>query len=437
MDNKLFTLLTGLLIFVIYKYLPQIEIVMGIAAVLGIGVSIVAAGGAIVYGIYWLKTSVETMQLKTQALAVANAMASQSNIVLSHDQVLMTNNPNIALADTSYFTPITSRAGIKALPMPDVSMDNDHVDNDAPLDLITVMTSSPNQVYAIIGGQQSGKTWQAHHVLWAWKEKGADTMVIAPKWDVDEWTFVDKKFGGGGDWQSVGEGLDELQREIAARHANTAVSHKSHKVLVCVIDDVTPLVQNVDNFEDFIMTATTLSASVNVVIIFLIHADTRDAWGVGTKGKALTGTFVKLFISPTYTKAGELVKGGASGMVCFNGERVGKPVTLLNTPKPMASNNVTPIVTPTASNVTAGLTFVTSKFNYDTWLLQHPVTSELGRSQRLGRLLSLVSNDMTDLSQLVKACYSEDGSKQRNLVRTMLAELGYVCEGNKVQILAK
>lgn len=435
MDNKVFGLGASLLIFFLYRYIQQIEIIMGIATVMLVGVSIVATGGAVIYGVFLLKTSVQKMELQNQALAVANAMASQSNIVLSHDQVLMTNNQNIALADTSYFTPI-ARAGIKALPMPDVTLD-DQTDNDAPLDLITVMTSSPNQVYAIIGGQQSGKTWQAHHVLWAWKEKGADTMVIAPKWDVDEWTFVDKKFGGGGDWQSVSEGLDELQREIAARHANTAVSHKSHKVLVCVIDDVTPLVQNVDNFEDFIMTATTLSASVNVVIIFLIHADTRDAWGVGTKGKALTGTFVKLFISPTYTKAGELVKGGASGMVCFNGERVGKPVTLLNTPKPMMANNVTQVVTQTASNVTAGLTFVTSKFNYDSWLLQHPVTHDLGRSQRLGRLLSLVSNDVTDLSQLVKACYSEDGSKQRNLVRTMLAELGYVCEGNKVQILAK
>jgi hypothetical protein len=54
------------------------------------------------------------------------------------------------------------------------------------LDLLTVFTQ-PTQSYAIIGGQQTGKTFQAQHIANYWLRQGIKPVVIGPKWDRGEW----------------------------------------------------------------------------------------------------------------------------------------------------------------------------------------------------------------------------------------------------------
>ena len=74
-----------------------------------------------------------------------------------------------------------------------------------PLDLLTVFTQ-PTQSYAIIGGQQTGKTYQARHIAAYWVRQGVKPVVIGPKWDKGEWGGC-YLIGGNGAFDTVGQGI--------------------------------------------------------------------------------------------------------------------------------------------------------------------------------------------------------------------------------------
>ncbi|MCB0212787.1 MAG: hypothetical protein KDJ52_25820, partial [Anaerolineae bacterium] len=230
---------------------------------------------------------------------------------------------------------------------PSAFRDNRHllpvsVNNEKPLDLLNVFTQTL-QCYGIIGGQQSGKTYQARHIANYWLAQGVQPWVIGPKWDAHEWTGC-KKFGGKGDMQAVESGIRIVTQEVARRHADDR-PHKSHPVLPIFFDDWTPIVDEVKTARRLILEATTLYASVNIILYFILHSDTADAWGVGKKGAALKDNFVKLFIQPYYDERGQVIPEKTTAYVRFSGETVNRPINLINTP--VASINAGALVVDT------------------------------------------------------------------------------------------
>ncbi len=202
-----------------------------------------------------------------------------------------------------------------------------------PLDLLTVFTQ-PGLSYAVIGGQQSGKTFQARHIANHWLSRGVQPVVIGPKWDKGEWGGC-ILLGGNGDFNAVAWGITIIRRIVEHRHAS-AKSHKEHKILPVFFDDWTPIVDAVPNARAMVLEATTLYASVNVLLYFILHSDTANAWGVDRKGAALKDNFVKLFIEPAYDTNGLIVRSKTRGYVRFAGEDVDRPAPLFTSlPLPM------------------------------------------------------------------------------------------------------
>ena len=188
------------------------------------------------------------------------------------------------------------------------------------------------QVYAIVGGQQTGKTYQARHVASDWLRRGVEVWVVGPKWDKGEWSEACRMFGGAADYNAVSGGLTALLAEAERRHADTSRGHKEHAPMVAVLDDWTPIVERCDKAKPFIYDATTLFSSVNIVLIFLIHADTADAWGVGRKGAALTHGFVKAHIIPFYNDMGMVDRTRTTAEVALPGTAERRPLSLESAP---------------------------------------------------------------------------------------------------------
>lgn len=218
-----------------------------------------------------------------------------------------------------------------------------------PLDLLTVFTQ-PTQAYAIIGGQQSGKTWQARHIAAYWARQGHRPMVIGPKWDQGEWGGC-YLIGGGGDMATVEWGINLVRRLVERRHADTGTGHKYHPIQPVFFDDWTPIVDAVPNARALVLEATTLYASVNVLLYFILHSDTANAWGVDRKGAALKDNVVKLLIVPQYDQAGLILRSQTRGYIRFAGESVQRPARLFNTPPAVVSDPV--VITPPANMPTA------------------------------------------------------------------------------------
>jgi hypothetical protein len=200
------------------------------------------------------------------------------------------------------------------------------------LDLLTVFTQS-TQSYAVIGGQQTGKTFQMRHIAHYWLRNGVQPIVIGPKWDRGEWSGC-ILFGGGGDFDAVSHGIAIIRKIVEKRHGDSNLSHKEHRTLPVIFDDWTPIVEAVDNARSMVLEATTLYASVNILLYFILHSDTANAWGVDRKGAALKDNFIKLFLVPHYDANGLIVRDRTKGYLRFAGENVDRPVRLFNVPLP-------------------------------------------------------------------------------------------------------
>ena len=96
--------------------------------------------------------------------------------------------------------------------------------------------------------------------------------------------------------------------------------------------DRPPIVDGVDNARALVLEATTLYASVNVLLYFILHSDTAHAWGVDRKGAALKDNFVKLFIIPHYDSSGLIIRSLTKGVIRFVGEDIDRPARLFTTP---------------------------------------------------------------------------------------------------------
>jgi hypothetical protein len=186
------------------------------------------------------------------------------------------------------------------------------------LDLMTIFTQ-PGQSYAIIAGQQVGKTYQAMQIANYWQSQGNQPIVIGPKWDKGEWAGC-KTVGGRYNWDAIRFGLQTISDIARERHGDKVKSHKQHLLLPVFFDDWTSIRAQVESADSFILEATTLYASVNIVLYFILHLDTANAWGVGKVGAALKNNFVKLFIEPGYNEQGLLNRQMNKGFLMRPGD---------------------------------------------------------------------------------------------------------------------
>jgi len=190
---------------------------------------------------------------------------------------------------------------------------------ESSLDLLTIFTQ-PTQSYAIIAGQQVGKTFQARRIAQHWLSTGCKPVVIGPKWDKGEWEGC-ALFGGEYNLQQVSRGMGIVKKLAEDRHANKNLSHKQHPIQPVFFDDWTAIRAHLlEESEAFILDATTLYASVNIILYFIIHLDTANAWGVGKVGAALHQNFYKLFIEPGMNEAGLIDRSRNVGYVLYPGQ---------------------------------------------------------------------------------------------------------------------
>lgn len=195
-----------------------------------------------------------------------------------------------------------------------------------PIDLLKVMTQ-PTQSYAILGGQQQGKTYQAQLIAQHWQQQGIEVIVIGPKRDKGEWPGC-VYYGDGFNWLHLLEGIDRVRKEALKRHQDKVKGHKQHTIMPVFFDDWTNTRAELEAAEALILDATTLYASVNIVLYFILHLDTANAWGVGKVGAALKDNFIKLKIKPHY-QGGMIVREKSKGLLIFPGDREKHEVELL------------------------------------------------------------------------------------------------------------
>lgn len=191
-------------------------------------------------------------------------------------------------------------------------------DSKSSPDLLTIFTQ-PSQSYAIIAGQQVGKTYQAQRIAEYWLRQNLKPIVIGPKRDTGEWTGC-TFFGDGYNIGQVRRGLGIVRKLANDRHSSQ-LPHKQHKIQPVFIDDWTAIMQELrTDAEEFITKATVLYASVNIILYFIIHLDTAKAWGVNNLGAALKDNFIKLVIEPGYDGSGLINRRCNRGYIIRPGE---------------------------------------------------------------------------------------------------------------------
>jgi len=196
------------------------------------------------------------------------------------------------------------------------------------LDLLEVFTQA-YMVYAIIGGQRSGKTTQAQNIAIELQSKPGTLrpVVIAPKMEPGEWpgckTIIGRR-------RILEQGMRLILEEVDRRHSDKK-SSKSFPFLPIFLDDWSNIVNETDLGREFIFQASTLFTSANIILYFILHSDTRPAWGVDDKGAALKDAFVKLFVEP-YRINGIVQPGQSRGFITFPNSKERIPVELLPPP---------------------------------------------------------------------------------------------------------
>lgn len=296
-------------------------------------VGIIALGcGVMMAREKWLTMRAERKRREIGLELDGHGMLHLINYVTNHTQNL-TINTN-AYRNGHYETP--SRYEINAfntvmskgkqtaeLPLlpPTTSSSSDEID------LLQVMTQ-PAQSYAFIGGQQQGKTYQARQVAAYWQARSVKPVMIGPKLDRGEWEGC-TIFGGQYNFGDVKRGIRNIRALAEHRHADITHTHKQHPILPVFFDDWTKTRQEMkDEAEGLIVDASTLYASVNIILYFIIHLDTAAAWGVDKLGAALKENYIKLRIVPFYQQ-GIIVKELSTGLLTFPGDKVNRPVKLL------------------------------------------------------------------------------------------------------------
>lgn len=320
--------------------LPSIVLhILGIGAIISV---ILIVGSGLIY-VY--KIAATEIGIRHARRDKAKAEAAQGQMVIHTDGYGMTHLINLTTGHSQNLT-LDARAyrnGHFELPHP-VEQQNLHlilgsrfagsakavIQQQRPqlsppqkLDFYRVMMQ-PLQTYAIIAGQQVGKTFIAQAIAAEWIKRDYQPLMVGPKWDIGEWPGC-KCVGGKEDFEAVSEGLEQIRRIAQTRHESDK-GHKEHPLQVIFIDDWTLIKVKCSNAEDLILEASTFYASVNMILYFIIHTDTAHAWGVGKEGAALKNNFIKLFLEPQFSSYGEVIS--RQGFVVFPAQTTRREIEL-------------------------------------------------------------------------------------------------------------
>lgn len=185
-------------------------------------------------------------------------------------------------------------------------------------DLLQVMTQL-SQCYATIAGQRVGKSFQDQRINQYWISTGVSTIVIAPKWDLGEWAGANL-FGGQLNYKRVEQGINVINRLAMERH-ESGLPFNQHPILPVFLDDWTDIRKELGELaENLVIKASTMYATVNIIMYFMLHADTVNAWGVDKIGAALHQNFIKLIIQPGFNEAGLIERSRNIGYLLWPGQ---------------------------------------------------------------------------------------------------------------------
>lgn len=185
-------------------------------------------------------------------------------------------------------------------------------------DLLDVMTQL-SQSYATIAGQRVGKSFQNQRVARHWVSSGIQPIVIAPKWDHGEWLGC-KLFGGQLNYKRIQQGIRVINQIAMERH-QSGMPFNQHPVLPVFFDDWTDIRKELgEEAESLVVKASTMYATVNIILYFMLHADTVNAWGVDKIGAALHQNFIKLLIEPGYNERGLIDRNRNVGYLLWPGQ---------------------------------------------------------------------------------------------------------------------
>jgi hypothetical protein len=257
--------------------------------------------------------------------------------------------------------------------------------------------SQPLQAYAIIGKQQSGKTYQAQHLAAKWVSEGIQPLVIGPKFDVGEWQGC-ILIGGKNDASEIERGINVVKDE-AQRRYDSPDGHKTHPLLVVFFDDWSAIIAGTKELaKELIYRGSTIYASVNIILYFINHADTSPAWGVDNVGAALKDGFVKLLIAPHYDEFGRIIHDKAVGVIRFpTGEE--RQARLIQSPIPTPVNIATIPIT-----------------------IDVPTPAKLSEADE--KTLALFDSGEAVISKLAQAVYGNKGKHYNGKVKRTLADNG-------------
>lgn len=152
------------------------------------------------------------------------------------------------------------------------------------------------RAYALLAGQQLGKTYVARHIAAKWDREGREIWFIGPKWGAGEWGANVTMWGP--DWPEIAAGLVAVAAEAKTRREQAirdGLKTQDCPPRLVVIDDWTECAQMLgQDAQRFVVSATTMFASVNLIPLFCGHADTSAAWGTDRVGKSLTENFLRI-----------------------------------------------------------------------------------------------------------------------------------------------
>lgn len=170
-------------------------------------------------------------------------------------------------------------------------------------DFFELMTQT-RRAFALFGGQQTGKSTKMHHIVRYWQDQGVKPVVIGQKFDSFEYTAGVMRFGP--DAKSIVEGFELIRQEAQARQelANRGTSFSDMLPLPVILEDATSLNSVIDkaDYETFSRQVLTVYAARMIIVYFVVHGMTLDAFGLKV-GAALKNNLTCLYFETPMDKA--------------------------------------------------------------------------------------------------------------------------------------
>lgn len=176
----------------------------------------------------------------------------------------------------------------------------------AMLDFLTVMTQ-PRRVFSIIADQQIGKTTLCHYLAEWWMMRGVKPVVIGQKFDTGEYRNCERY---GPDTASILAGFETIRQEANYRQqlANEGQPFSEMELQPIFLEDFTGMTSIMDRteLERFVAQALTVYAARGLLLYFVAHSRSKEAFGLTRQGASLKDQMTRLEIIAAYDNNGNV-----------------------------------------------------------------------------------------------------------------------------------